>query len=68
MHDTTKQFLAYLDAKSIRYTCVRDAEAEPASDVVKIAFSGEQVDVTVTVFFDHDNEHASLRVQTINKP
>ncbi len=68
MHDTTKQFLAHLDAKSIRYTCVRDAEAKPASDVVKIAFSGEQMDVTVTVFFDHDNEHASLRVQTINKP
>lgn len=67
MHDTTKQFLAYLDTKSIRYTLVRDADAEPASDVVKVAFSGEQVDVTVTFFFDHDDEHASLRVFNLVK-
>ena len=67
MHDTTKQFLTYLDAKSFRYTFVHDADADPASDVVKLTFSGEQVDVTVTFFFDHDDEHASLRVFNLVK-
>ncbi|MDO4836838.1 MAG: YbjN domain-containing protein [Clostridia bacterium] len=67
MHDATTQFLAYLDKRNVRYTLMRDADTEPASDVVKVAFSGEQVDVTVTFFFDHDNEHASLRVFNLVK-
>jgi hypothetical protein len=59
-YDSTRQFIATLDENEMTYTY--EGVDNNDYDIVNVAFTGDNTDVTVKLFFNSDGEDCGLRV------